>query len=173
MELQFWIDHADSFFHQIFMIIMGGLIGIANLFGTTYNVVNIVVYFLLIPISWIYLISRKTNIKLNLISLGLVLIFIILPNKIEFCDNLFQKSVDFLYWSADIFNSSYINMSVYICVIFIGIVYLVLIPITLSKKVSRIILISVVALSIIYLILIYPNFKKIMLVLLQKAGINH
>lgn len=27
MDIQFWIDHADSFLHQIFMIVMGSLYG--------------------------------------------------------------------------------------------------------------------------------------------------
>jgi hypothetical protein len=51
MDIQFWIDNADSLFHQVFMIVMGGLMGIAYLFGTTYNVINILVYYVLIPSS--------------------------------------------------------------------------------------------------------------------------
>jgi len=103
MDLQFWIANADSLFHQIFMIIMGGLAGLAYLFGTTYNVINILVYYILIPSSWIYLISKKTDKRINFISLGLLFVFIFLPNKRKNCDYFFQKSVDFLNWTADLF----------------------------------------------------------------------
>lgn len=158
MDIQFWIDNADSLFHQIFMIVMGGLIGMAYLFGTTYNVINILVYYVLIPSSWIYLISRKTNYKLNFISLGLLFTFVFLPNIRQSCDYFFQKSVDFLNWTANIIGSNYIDMSVYICVIIVGIIYLILIPWTLPKKITKIILITAAVVFGIYMIFIYPNF---------------
>ena len=173
MDIQFWIDNADSLFHQIFMIVMGGLLGIAYLFGITYNVINIFVYYVLIPSSWIYLISRKTSYKLNFISLGLLLPFIFLPNIRKSCDFFFQKSVDFLNWTADIFGSNYIDMSVYICVIVAGIIYLILIPLTLPKKITKIILIITVVVFGLYMIFIYPNFKDLLLIGLQKMNVKY
>lgn len=146
--------------------------GIAYLFGTTYNLINILVFYVLIPSSWIYLISRKTNYKLNFISLGLLLTFIFLPNIRKNSDYLFQKSVDFLNWSADIFGSNYIDMSVYICVIFTGIIYLILIPLTLPKKVTKIILITTALIFGLYIIIIYPNFKDLLLIGLKKWILN-
>ncbi len=171
MDIQFWIDNADSLFHQIFMIVMGGLLGIANLFGTTYNVINILVYYVLIPSSWVYLISRKTDKRINFISLGLLLSFIFLPNIRSNCDYFFQKSVDFLNWTADIFGSNYIDMSVYICVIVVGIIYLILIPLTLPKKITKIILITAGVMFGLYVLFIYPNFKDMLLQQLQNMKI--
>jgi len=173
MDIQFWIANADSLFHQIFMIIMGGLAGIAHLFGTTYNVINILVYYILIPSSWVYLISKKTDKRINFISLGLLFVFIFLPNKRKNCDYFFQKSVDLLNWTADIFGSNYIDMSVYICVIVVGIIYLILIALTLPKKTAKIILISTAAIFLLYIIFIYPNFKDLLLLALQKTDIKY
>lgn len=173
MDIQFWLDHADSLFHQIFMIVMGGLFGLAYLFGTTYNVINIFIYYIFVPSSWIYLISRKTFIWLNAISVLLLFSFLLLPNIRLNSNYLFQKSVDFLNWTAVLFGSNYIDMSVYICVVVIGIVYLVLIPLTLPKKKTKIILISFVVSFIIYMIFIYPNFKDIMIMGLDKMKIKH
>lgn len=112
MDIQFWINNADSLFHQLFMIVMGGLIGMAILFGTTYNVINILVYYILIPSSWIYLLSRKTTLWINTIYLLALLTFLIIPDLRKNSDYVFQRSVDFLNWTAEIFNSNYIDMSV-------------------------------------------------------------
>lgn len=172
MDIQFWIDNANSLFHQIFMIVMGGLAGIAYVFGTTYNVINILVYYILVPSSWIYLISRKTSYKLNYISLVPLIIFIALPNIRQSCNHFFQLSVDFLNWSAKIFGSNYIDMSVYICVVVIGIIYLILIPLTLPKKTTKIILIGSSILFGLYMIIIYPNFKDLLLLGLKTMNIK-
>ena len=66
MNLQFWVENADSLIHQVFMILMSALLGIASLLGTTYNVVNIFVYYIIIPSSLLYFISKKTTIWLNI-----------------------------------------------------------------------------------------------------------
>ena len=173
MEIQFWIDNANSFFHQIFMIVMGGLMGIAVLFGTTYNVVNIVVYFILIPASWLYLISRKTSPWINAVSILALITFFIMPNSRGNCNYLFNKSVDFLNWSAKIFGSNYIDMSVYICVVAVTLVYVILIPLTLSKSFSKKAAITTAILLILYLIIVYPNFRDILLWSLKKMNVNY
>jgi hypothetical protein len=173
MDIRFWIDHADSFLHQIFMIVMGSLYGLAFLFGTTYNVINIFVYYIFVPSSWIYLVSRKTSIWINSISVVLLFAFLLQPNIRTNCNYFFQKSVDFLNWAAKIFGSNYIDMSVYICVVVIGIVYLVLIPLTLPKKTSKILLISSVASLIIYMLVVYPNFREILITGLEKMKVKY
>jgi hypothetical protein len=172
-EIQFWIDNADSLFHQIFMIVMGGLAGIAALFGTTYNVVNILAYYILIPASWIYLISRKTSIWINVISLISLIAFLVLPDLRKKSDYVFQKSVDFLNWSAEIFSSNYIHMSVYICVVGIAVIYLVLIPFTLPKKLTKKIGLFTASIFILYIIIIYPNFKQGLLWGLNKMNVKY
>lgn len=172
MEIQYWIDHADSLFHQIFMIVMGGLQGLAYITGTTYNEVNIFVYYVLIPASWIWLISLKTSRWINLISVILLFTFLLMPLAGYSHDFAFQKSVDFLNWTAAIFNSNYIDMSVYICVAVVGIIYLILIPLTLPKKLSKIILIVTGILFVLYMVLIYPNFKTLLLKALEMGNVG-
>jgi hypothetical protein len=172
MDIQFWLDNAGSLFHQIFMIVMGGLFGLAYLFGTTYNVINIFVYYIFVPSSWLYLISRKTSVWLNAISVLLLFSFLLLPNIRLNSNYLFQKSVDLLNWTAVIFGSNYIDMSVYICVVVIGVVYLVLIPLTLPKKISKTILIFIAGTFIVYMIFIYPNFKDIMIMVIDRLKIK-
>lgn len=170
MNLDYWLQHTDSLFHQIFMIVMGSLMGLAHLFGTTYKVINIFVYFILVPSSWIYLVSRKTSVWLNLISLLLLLIFVLTPDLESSSGYLFQRSVDFLNWLAGLLDSNYIDMSVYICVLVIGIVYLILIPLTLPKKLTKFLFITLAIALIGYLFLVYPYFKKCLIWGIDKAG---
>jgi hypothetical protein len=113
---------------------MVGLEVVASFFGTTYNVVNIFVYYVIVPVSWIYLISKKTTIWLNIVSVIGFIAFFVFPNLRENCDYLFQKSVRFLNWTAEIFSSNYIDMSIYICVMGISFVYLILIPLAVPIK---------------------------------------
>jgi hypothetical protein len=173
MDIPFWIDNADSLFHQIFMIVMGGLMAMAAIFGTTYNVINILVYYILIPSSWIYLLSRKTSIWINTISLIAIITFLFLPDVRKNCDYFFQKSVDFLNWNAEIFGSNYIDMSVYICVVAVSIIYLVLIPLTLPKKLTKKLGLITAVIFILYMILLYPNFKNILLWTLETMNIKY
>ncbi|MEM8522301.1 hypothetical protein [Flavobacterium sp. PL12] len=173
MEIQFWIDNAGSLFHQIFMIIMGSLMAIAAVFGTTYNVVNILVYYILMPSSWIYLISKKTSIWINILSIIAIIAFALLPDLRKNCDYFFKKSVDFLNWSATVFNSNYIDMSVYICVVAVAIVYLILILLTLPKSVVKKIRIVMSIVFVLYMIVIYPNFKDILLWGIKKMNVKY
>lgn len=173
MEIQFWIDNSGSLFHQIFMIVMGSLMAIAAIFGTTYNVVNILVYYILIPSSWIYLISRRTSIWINTLSVLTIITFALLPDLRKNCDYFFQKSVDFLNWSAKIFNSNYIDMSVYICVVAVALVYIILIPLTLPKIVVKKIGIVTSIVFVLYMIVIYPNFKDILLWGIKKMNVKY
>jgi len=64
-------------------------------------------------------------------------------------------------------------MSVYICVLAVGIIYLILIPLTLSKMTSKIILISAMVIFALYIIFIYPNFKDLLLLALKKMDIKY
>jgi hypothetical protein len=151
---------------------MGGLMGMAILFGTSYNVINILVYYILIPSSWIYLLSRKTTLWINTISLLALLTFLLLPDLRKNSDYLFQKSVVFLNWTAEIFNSNYIDMSVYICVVGVGLAYLVLIPLTLPLKITKRITLITAVIFTFYMILIYPNFKHILISGLEQMNIK-
>ena len=113
----------------IFAVVAGVEVLIAKLTGTTYNEVNIVVYYLLIPLSWTVMIDYLM--KLPLLTPLFVLAWIIFlwkdPMKFrDRCDWAFQKSVDFLLWFKRI-GWNYIVSSVIICVVVPIIIYIELI----------------------------------------------
>ena len=113
----------------IFAVVAGVEVLIAKLTGTTYNEVNIVVYYLLIPLSWTVMIDYLM--KLPLLTPLFVLAWIIFlwkdPMKFrDRCDWAFKKSVDFLLWFQRI-GWNYVVSSVIICVVIPILVYWVLI----------------------------------------------
>lgn len=98
---------------------------IAKLTGLTYNEVNIVVYYMLIPLSWTIMIDYLT--KLPLLSPMFVLFWIIFLRKdsMTFSDRsdwAFKKSQDFLLWFKKI-GWNYVVSSVIICVLVPILVY--------------------------------------------------
>ena len=113
----------------IFAVVAGVEVLIAKLTGTTYNEVNIVVYYLLIPLSWTVMIDYLM--KLPLLTPLFVLAWIIFlwkdPMKFrDRCDWAFEKSVDFLLWFKRI-GWNYVVSSVIICVVIPILVYCLLI----------------------------------------------
>ncbi len=113
----------------IFAVVAGVEVLIAKLTGTTYNEVNIVVYYLLIPLSWTVMIDYLM--KLPLLTPLFVLAWIIFlwkdPMKFrDRCDWAFKKSVDFLLWFQRI-GWNYVVSSVIICVVIPILVYCLLI----------------------------------------------
>lgn len=113
----------------IFAVVAGVEHVIANITGSTYNEVNIVVYYLLIPLSWAIMIDYLT--KLPLLSSLFVLAWIVFlwKDSMKFrerCDWAFMKSVDFLLWFKRI-GWNYIVSSVIICVVLPILVYVELI----------------------------------------------
>jgi hypothetical protein len=108
----------------IFQLVAGVLALIADLTGYTYNEVNIIVYYIIIPLSWTVLFDKifkfhYTKIAYSLVILGTLLI---INNFTDFSDWLFEKSADFLFGLGD-----YVLASVFVCVFLIIIVYGVLI----------------------------------------------
>ena len=89
---------------------------LANKFKITYNEINIIVYYLLIPLSWTLILDFKIHLFiLTPLFLAFWLGFVAGTWKhfSEFSDNLFDKSVKFLLW----FPWGYVKSSVIICVI--------------------------------------------------------
>ena len=104
--------------NEIFDLVYKFLKWISFVTGFTYREVNIVVYFIIIPSFFFYLISRilkKSYPIITFIILTIITIMII-PNFERFSDKLFDKSVDFLNWFK-IIGLNYIHASVVICVI--------------------------------------------------------
>lgn len=113
----------------IFAVVAGAELLIAKLTGTTYNEVNIVVYYLLIPLSWTVMIDYLM--KLPILTPLFILAWIIFlwkdPMKFrDRCDWAFKKSVDFLLWFKRI-GWNYVVSSVIICVVIPILVYCLLI----------------------------------------------
>lgn len=113
----------------IFAVVAGVEHIIAKLTGSTYNEVNIIVFYLLIPLSWTVMIDYLT--KLPFLSPMFVLAWIVFlwkdPMKFRNrSDWAFMKSVDFLLWFKRI-GWNYVVSSVIICVIIPILVYVELI----------------------------------------------
>lgn len=113
----------------IFAIVAGTEYFIARMTGSTYNEVNIVVYYLLIPLSWTLMldyITRMPFLTPLLISAWIVFVW---KDEMKFrnrCDWAFMKSVDFLLWFKKI-GWNYVVSSVIICVVIPVLVYIELI----------------------------------------------
>ena len=102
---------------------------IAKLTGLTYNQVNIIVYYLLIPLSWTVMIDYLT--KLPFLSPMFVLAWIVFlwKDPMKFRDRsdwAFVKSVDFLLWFKKV-GWNYVVSSVIICIVIPILVYIELI----------------------------------------------
>jgi hypothetical protein len=108
----------------IFEIVANILYGISQITGLTYNEVNIIVYYIIIPLSWIILLDKI--LKFNYLKIGFCLIiiclFFFIKGFSKFSDWLFNKSVEFLLFWGD-----YTIASVVICVFLVVFVYVVLI----------------------------------------------
>ena len=114
--------------NHIFRIVAKSLHEIASKTGLSYNQINILVYYFLIPLSWLCLLD--TILHTHYLKISFV-IFIIgfwagCINFKIYCDRLFNKSVVFLnYFNR--FGSNYIASSVWICVALPIMIYIALI----------------------------------------------
>lgn len=100
----------------------------ARLFSLTYNQVNIILYYFLIPMSWLFLLGIVIDSHIGLIiysafSLG---VFIGCGDFKKFSDRLFNFSARFLN-SFGIVGSDYVKSSVIICVALPILIYITLI----------------------------------------------
>lgn len=86
--------------------------------GLSYNEVNIVVYYILLPFVYVMLadrIWRKNVLKIGYVVWVVVLLFLI-PDFSAFSDWLFQVSVNFLLF-FQVIGWSYVVASVILCVL--------------------------------------------------------
>ena len=113
----------------IFRNVADSLFWIASKVGLTYNEINIIVYYLLIPLSWTLMIDYKLRNPYTTVSLLLIwcVIFILKRHSFrQWCDRLFMLSVDFINWFNH-FGGDYIFNSVIICVVVPILIYVLLI----------------------------------------------
>lgn len=111
------------------------LMTISNSTGFTYKEINIIVWFIIIPLSWMLLLDKIYQRRLftMLFSLLVTIVIFFIPNFTHFCDWLFQKSVDFLNVFNDV-GSNYVASSVIICVLIPIVIYVILIKKAFFKK---------------------------------------
>ena len=163
-----WIAHSDSLFHQIFLIVMGGLYALAFLAGFTYKTMNIYCYFVFYPAT--FALFLKSNKKYFLL-LGTLLFFII-PNIERVSDVFFDKCVVFINYNVRLFHSTYVDICIYWCVILPLLLYVPFVVKKFEPKTLKYIAIGILSFSIVYMILIYPNFKS-GIVYLSQLNLNH
>ena len=111
----------------IFWITANLLNEIAKLTGMTYNEINIIVYYLIIPLTWTVMLDIIIGVPIftSLLLLGWLYILTKIGTKSRFrmwCDWAFKDSVNFLLWFKRI-GWNYVVSSVIICVLFPIIIY--------------------------------------------------
>ena len=134
-----YIQYDNGFVERVFAWVANTLNQIAILSGLTYNEINIICYYFLMPLSWtilfdIFVGKPYTTTPLLFIWIGVI----VLKRNVfsEWCDWLFDRSVDFLLW----FNScggNYTLNSVVICVLIPIIIYAVLIGMLIWKYIGH------------------------------------
>ena len=119
---------------KLFDIVYQLLMWLSAITSLTYREVNVVIYFIVIPAFFFYLLTKITKQKkiiLGFLMLVIVTLFII-PDFEQFSIRLFDLSVDFLNW-FDIIGLDYVQASVVICV-FLPILMIAVLLYYLNKR---------------------------------------
>lgn len=123
----------------IFAVVAAGLVWMARKMHLTYNAVNVLVYYWLIPATWTFMLDWKLDCHISIAShdvffpmltvflcfmwVGIILATVMFFGK--WCDLIFNASVDFLnYFNR--WGGNYVLNSVVICVVIPIIIYIVL-----------------------------------------------
>jgi hypothetical protein len=101
----------------IFRIVAGALWLMGRLTGRTYNEMNIIVYYFMIPYSWLLMLDAILEFHYCALIGGVVyfLLWLAIKNFRSFSNDLFDLSVKFLN-SFNKYGSNYVASSVWICV---------------------------------------------------------
>ncbi|ADV50519.1 hypothetical protein Celal_3249 [Cellulophaga algicola DSM 14237] len=118
---------------RIFQAVYNILKWISKISGLTYHEVNIIIYYIIIPGFFVFLISRILKSKSLIFGFIVFVLFaiFIIPDFEKFATALFEHSVLFLNW-FEYFGLNYVQASVVICVL-IPILIIVLLT-YLNKK---------------------------------------
>jgi hypothetical protein len=122
---------------EIFNLTYKALMFIANLTGFTYNEINIIIWFIIIPFTWCVLIDKilkRNYLKITFLIITVVTL-ILIKDFNHFCNQLFHQSAEFLR-SFNIVGSDYVTSSVLVCLLVPLIVYYFLIKYAYFKKES-------------------------------------
>ena len=119
--------------NKIFIVVRDILVWLANISHLSYNAINIIVYYIVIPFIYFIIIDRILGAYYFTISYFIIIaisIFLIKDFEI-FSDWLFTKSANFLH-SFSAIGMNYIVASVIICV-FIPLAFLIFLLLILGK----------------------------------------
>jgi hypothetical protein len=118
--------------NYIFKLVADLLYKLAKVTGVSYNQINVLVYYFLIPLSWFMLLDFYFSFFYLTFSFSLFIIGFKVgcKNFREFSDILFMKSVHFLNF-FNRFGSNYHKSSVWICVSLPLLVYILIINLIL------------------------------------------
>lgn len=113
---------------KIFDFVYDVLVFLSDLTGFTYKEINIIIWFILIPLSWTFLLDKILKIHYYKIAFIILLSITLLSIKsfLEFSNWLFDKSADLLR-SFDALGSNYTTSSVLICLLLPILIYYFLI----------------------------------------------
>lgn len=114
---------------RTFYIVANALLHIGRKTGLTYNEVNILVYYLLIPLSWTAIFDYWLGLPIASAALLFVWLGVFIATRhifSEWCDWTFQDSISFLNW-FNRWGGNYMLNSVIICVLLPLIIYCFLI----------------------------------------------
>ena len=120
----------------VFGIVAAGLNLIAKALHMTYNEINIIVYYLIIPLSWCIMLDYIIGLPITTPIWILLWIYIIWSKRKFFkdwCDAAFKLSVDFLLKFKRI-GWNYWKASVIICVVVPLIIYAALIILMINSN---------------------------------------
>jgi len=119
----------SRYISSLFTTIANLLQKVAELTGMAYNEINIIVYYILVPFTWMLLLDKIAGTFWFSLTFGVMVVVMLLLIKDfrKFSDVLFEKSVDFLNW-FEIIGSNYILSSVIICVFIPLAIYVMLRP---------------------------------------------
>ena len=133
----------QNFVYYLFNLTAGSLVGLSYLTNLSYQFWNIVIWFGIIPATWIYLIGRKTTAWLNLISLALFIYLF----AIHSWTSWFNQAVVLLYQIGKWIHADYKVTSVIVCVFVTLLVHFIVIGLCTSRKTFRKFAISTAVLS--------------------------
>lgn len=120
---------------ETFSAVAYGLIKMANFLGISYNEANILVYFVIIPMVWAWMIDKAY--RTNVVKIGyaiLIIAMVLISGDVsKLCDTLFMVCVYFLYLFKPI-GIGYMASSVIFCVILPVIFHIWLVRFTQKKR---------------------------------------
>ena len=119
----------------LFNLVHDILMFFSEITGFSYKEVNIIIWYLLIPFSWAYLLDKIINKHYFKIGITILTIatLIVIENFSQFCNWLFDLSANFLR-SFNALGSNYTISSVLICIFIPLTIYIILIKKAFFQK---------------------------------------